>query len=43
MFKPVANKDAFPKMEEDVLAYWEKDGTFAKSLAKNAGAARYTF
>ena len=43
MFKPVSNKVAFPKMEEDVLAFWEKDGTFAKSLAKNAGAARYTF
>ena len=43
MFKPVSNKVAFPKMEEDVLAFWEKDGTFAKSLTKNAGAARYTF
>ena len=33
MFKAVSNKVAFPKMEEDILAFWEKDGTFAKSLA----------
>ena len=43
MFKPVSNKVAFPKMEEEVLAFWEKDGTFAKSLKKNEGRERYTF
>ena len=43
MFKPVSNKVAFPKMEEEVLAFWEKDGTFAKSLKKNEGKPRYTF
>ena len=43
MFKPVSNKVAFPKMEEEVLAFWEKDCTFAKSLKKNEGKARYTF
>ena len=43
MFKPVSNKVAFPKMEEEVLAFWEKDGTFAKSLKKNDGRERYTF
>ena len=43
MFKPVSNKVAFPQMEEEVLAFWEKDGTFGKSLKKNEGKARYTF
>lgn len=43
MFKPVSNKVAFPKMEEEVLAFWEQDGTFKKSLEKNAGKARYQF
>ena len=43
MFKAVSNKVAFPAMEEEILAFWEKDGTFAKSLKKNEGAERYTF
>ena len=43
MFKAVSNKVAFPKMEEDVLAFWEKDGTFKKSLKKNEGGERYKF
>ena len=43
MFKPVSNKVAFPKMEEDILAFWEQDGTFKKSLEKNKGGERYKF
>ena len=43
MFKPVSNKVAFPKMEEEILAFWEKDGTFLKSLKKNEGGDRYKF
>ena len=43
MFKPVSNKVAFPKMEEDVLSFWGNDGTFEKSLKKNEGKERYTF
>lgn len=43
MFKSVSNKIAFPKMEEEILAYWEKDGTFKKSLAKNEGKSQYRF
>ena len=43
MFKAVSNKVAFPRMEEDILAFWEKDGTFAKSLARNEGKERYKF
>ncbi|MBO7308258.1 MAG: isoleucine--tRNA ligase [Kiritimatiellae bacterium] len=43
MFKSVSNKIAFPKMEEEILFYWEKDGTFKKSLAKNEGKSQYRF
>ena len=43
MFKPVSNKVAFPEMEKEVLDFWEKDGTFGKSLKKNEGGRRYTF
>lgn len=43
MFKSVSNKVEFPKMEEGILQFWEKDGTFAKSLKKNEGGARYKF
>ena len=43
MFKSVSNKIAFPKMEEEILSYWEKDGTFKKSLAKNEGKSQYRF
>ena len=43
MFKAVSNKVAFPRMEEEVLAFWEKDGTFKKSLEKNEGGERYKF
>ena len=43
MFKPVSNKVAFPKMEEEILSFWEKDATFVKSLSKNEGKERYTF
>jgi isoleucyl-tRNA synthetase len=30
-------------MEEEVLSFWGKDGTFEKSLQKNKGKERYTF
>ena len=43
MFKPVSNKVAFPKMEEAVLEFWNKDDTFAKSLKRNEGKERYKF
>ncbi len=43
MFKPVSNKVAFPQMEEATLGFWEKDGTFAKSLERNRGKERYVF
>ncbi|MGN0853895.1 MAG: isoleucine--tRNA ligase [Kiritimatiellia bacterium] len=43
MFKPVSNKVAFPKMEEEILAFWKEDATFEKSLKKNEGRERYKF
>ena len=43
MFKPVSNKVAFPKMEEEVLSFWAKEATFEKSLKKNEGRERFTF
>ena len=43
MFKPVSNRVAFPEMEKSILAAWEKNRTFEKSLARNAGKDRYTF
>ena len=43
MFKPVSNKVAFPRMEEEVLSFWAEDATFEKSLKKNEGRERYTF
>ena len=43
MFKPVSNRVAFPKMEEEILRVWEERGTFAKSLERNRDKERYTF
>jgi isoleucyl-tRNA synthetase len=43
MFKSVSSRVEFPKMEEEILAFWEKDNTFKKSLDKNAGGERYRF
>ena len=43
MFKAVSNKVAFPKMEEGILAFWDKIGAFEKSLKKNEGKERYKF
>ena len=43
MFKSVSNKVAFPQMEEGILAFWEKNGTFKKSLKRNEGKERYKF
>ena len=41
MFKPVSTKVDFPQMEQDILRFWEEDGTFKKSLAK--GGRDYVF
>lgn len=43
MFKPVDPKVDFPKMEEAILAFWEKHGTFRKSIDQRTGAPEYVF
>ena len=43
MFKAVSNKVAFPKMEEDILSFWDAGHIFEKSLKKNEGKERYKF
>ena len=43
MFDPVSNKPDFPGMEEAVLAIWEKERTFARSLEQRRGGAEYVF
>ena len=35
MFKPVSSKLSFPQMEEEILRFWEADGTFKKSWTNN--------
>ena len=32
MFKPVSNKVDFPKMEEDILKFWEEKDICNKSI-----------
>lgn len=43
MFKPVSSKANFPKMEEAVLAFWEKNDTFKKSLELRKDSQEYIF
>jgi isoleucyl-tRNA synthetase len=32
MYKPVDPKTNFPAREEEILAFWEKNGAFRKSV-----------
>ncbi len=43
MFKPVPSKLSFPQMEEEILRFWETDGTFKKSISNRQGAKEYIF
>ena len=43
MYKPVDPKADFPKQEEAVLQFWEKNNTFKKSLSQREGAEEYVF
>ena len=43
MFKKVDPKVSFPKMEEEILAYWEANKIFEKSVSNRDGATRYSF
>ena len=43
MYKSVDPKADFPKQEEEVLAFWEKNDTFKKSVSQREGAEDFTF
>ncbi|HPH03122.1 MAG TPA: isoleucine--tRNA ligase [Spirochaetota bacterium] len=43
MFKPVDTDVSFPKLEEEVLAFWREHQTFEKSLEWRKGAPEYSF
>jgi isoleucyl-tRNA synthetase len=39
----VADKPDFPRLEQEILAYWAEDGTFEASVKARAGAPEYVF
>lgn len=42
-FKKVDAGQSFPKMEEEILKFWEEEKIFEKSLEKTKGGKPYTF
>ena len=43
MFKPVDNQVSLPKLEEEVLKFWQESGSFAKSLKQRENCEEYVF
>jgi isoleucyl-tRNA synthetase len=43
MFKKVDVRQSLPKMEEEVLKYWEANNVFEKSVSQRAGAPVHSF
>ena len=43
MFTPVPSQADFAKMETDVLAFWEGEGIFPKSIAQRSSRERFVF
>ena len=43
MFKPVTPRVSFPKLEEEILRFWQKEGIFKKSLERNKGKKGFVF
>ena len=43
MFKPVNNKVEFPKMEEDILRFWEERDICSKSIEQRPADNEYVF
>ncbi len=43
MYKPVDPKVNFPAMEEAILAFWEENGIFEKSVQQRQDAPQYVF
>ncbi len=42
-FPKINPKQSFPKLEEEILAYWEKEKLFSKSLEKDSPAGEFKF
>ncbi|GHV92744.1 isoleucine--tRNA ligase [Spirochaetia bacterium] len=43
MYKAVDPRVSFPKLEEDVLAFWEKNHIFEKSVSQREGRQEFVF
>ncbi|MDX6479586.1 MAG: isoleucyl-tRNA synthetase [Gaiellaceae bacterium] len=43
IFQPLPDKPDHPRLEEEILARWETEGTFAKLREKNAGGPTFSF
>ena len=43
MYKPVDTKVSFPKMEEEILKFWEENHIFERSVDQRAGAEEFVF
>jgi len=43
VYKPVDAKVNFPKLEEEILEFWEKNNIFEKSVSQREGAQEYVF
>ncbi|MDR0511746.1 MAG: isoleucine--tRNA ligase [Treponema sp.] len=43
MYKNVDPRVSFPKLEEEVLLFWEKNNTFQKSITQREGAQEFVF
>jgi hypothetical protein len=39
LYKPAGQKINFPKAEEEILEFWEKNDIFKKSIAQREGDA----
>jgi isoleucyl-tRNA synthetase len=43
MYKLVDTRVNFPKLEEEILAFWEKNDIFKKSIVQREGAEEFVF
>ena len=43
IFQPLPDKPDHPRLEEEILARWEAEGTFAKLREQNAGGPTFSF
>ena len=41
MFKPVDNQVSLPKLEEEVLKFWQENGSFAQSLKQRENCEEF--